>query len=204
MTETVPLAEPSDVAAALGRDLTSDENIRVVPILAKASELFRRRSGQQFTPGASRVRLKVTAGRVTLVQRPVVSVESVTTDCDPSWPVQWTLEGSVLRIHPVRSGDFVVVSYTHGSDDVPELVRLTIADIARRVLTIDPAAVRGVSQTGTTTGPFSDQYTFAAWAVGGQTMLSPDDMAIADSFKVKTYGSIVQSAPTHHEPRWLL
>lgn len=204
MTETVPLAEPSDVAEALGRDLTPDENTRVVPILAKASELFRRRSGQQFTPGTSTVRLKVTAGRVTLVQRPVVSVESVTTDCHTPVAVDWSLFGAQIHVHSVPSDDFVRVSYTHGSDDIPELVRLTIADIARRVIMIDPAALRGVSQMGTTDGPFSDQSTFAAWAVGGQTMLSPDDIAIADSFKIKTHGSIIQSAPTRHEARWAL
>lgn len=189
----VPLADASDVEEMLGRHLTSAEQDRVSGILDKASELFRRRSGQQFTPGESTVRLKVTAGHVTLVQRPVVSVESVTDDCDPGRPVRHDLFASQLRVHGIDSGEFVRVTYTHGGD-VPDTVRLCIADLARRVLEIAPAAISGVTQHGETTGPFTEQNTYAAWAIGGQTMLSPDDAALAESYRVRTRGSIIQSA----------
>lgn len=184
----VPLASKLDVVAALGRPLTSEEDGKVDAILDKASELFRKRSGQQFTAGISTDRVKVTANWVELVQRPVVAIVSVVDD--DGRPIEFEQLESRLFL-PYCAGRFVRVTYTHGGE-VPDLVRLTIADIARKVLSIDPKAVSGVTQRGETTGPFSEQYTYATWAQGGQTMLAPDDATIAASFRVKRYGSIVQ------------
>src|SRR5690606_23180733 len=116
------LASAADVKKALGRDLTAEELIKIEPVLDKASELFRLRSGQQFTPGTSTVRLKVNGGEVRLPQRPVVSVESVTDDHGN--PVSYSLFGSVLTTH-LRSHEFVRVSYTHGGE-VPDVVRTAI------------------------------------------------------------------------------
>lgn len=184
----IQLASQKDVEEALGRQLTLDETARVDAIIDKASELFRKRSGQQFTAGVSTDRVKVTANWVELVQRPVVSVVSVVDD--DGHPIGFEQFDS--RLHLTSCGvRFVRVTYTHGGE-VPDLVRLTIADIARKVLSIDPKAVSGVTQRGETTGPFSEQYTYATWAQGGQTMLAPDDATIAASFRVKRYGSIVQ------------
>lgn len=192
MTVT-PLASNADVEAALGRVLTSDETAKVGAILDKASELFRVRSGQQFTPGTSDVRLRVTADYVTLPQRPVVSVEAVTRDCEGGAAVTYQQFKSRLTLDCVTAGEFVRVSYTHGGV-VPDAVRLCIADLARKVLSIDPNAVAGITQHGETRGPFSRQDSFATWAQGGQTMLSPDDNALADTFRTKAYGSILQVA----------
>lgn len=185
--EYVPLASSDDVKAVLGRDLTSGESAKVGAVMAKASELFRLRSGQMFTPGESVVRLKVDGGEVRLPQRPVVAVESVTRD--DGTPVQWSLFGSVLTV-PLRSSDFVRVTYSHGGV-VPEVVKQCIAEVAARVLTVDPVAATGVTQHGKTDGPFSEQFTFAAWAVGGQTLLSPADEALAASFRVKLGHTVV-------------
>lgn len=187
----VQLATSVDVKAALGRDLTAPELVRVEAILDKASELFRSRrySGQLFTAGTSTVRLKVTADYVTLVQRPVVSVESVT--MDDGTAVAFDRFGGKLTLTGVPAGSFVRVSYAHGGA-VPELVRLTIAEIAKKVLSIAPAAAAGMTSNMRVTGPFTDQETYATWAQGGQTMLSPDDAATALSFRVKSYGSIIQ------------
>lgn len=177
----VQLASVVDVKAAFGRDLTPDESARVGAVLDKASELFRLESGQQFTPGSSLSRVKVNGGRVFLRQAPVVSVESVKDDHGNE--VAFTRFKQWVTV-PKRSHEFVVVEYTHGGD-VPDLVRLTVADVARQVLSIDPTAVSGVSQYGQTTGPFSDQYTYATWAQGGATRLSPEDAAVARKFRVK-------------------
>lgn len=182
------LASVEDVKEALGRDLTPEELIKVEPILDKASELFRLRSGQQFTPGASTVRLKVNGGEVRLPQRPVVDVEAVTLDDGSA--VAFDLFGSVLTTS-LRSHAFVRVTYTHGGD-VPEVVRLCIADIGRKVLEIPKAARGGLSQFSKTDGPFSESGTYAAWAVGAQTMLAPDDNALADTFRVRYGNAIVQ------------
>lgn len=175
------LASINDVESALGRVLTSEESARVGAILDKASELFRLVSGQRFTPGESVARVKVNGGRVFLRQAPVVSVESVTDDAGVDVP--HTLFKQWLTV-PKRSHEFVIVSYSHGGE-VPDLVRLTVADVARQVLSIDPVASTGVSQFSETTGPFTDQLTYAAWAQGGATRLSPEDQAVARSFRVK-------------------
>lgn len=199
----VQLASEEDVVAALGRALTSSEAAKVDAILDKASELFRKRSSQQFTAGASLVRLKVTANYVDLPQRPVVAVQSVTQDVAGGASIAHDLFGSRLTVHGMRAGDMVRVAYTHGGA-VPDLVRLTIADVARKVLEIDPKAATGLSQFSETTGPFTEQSTYATWAQGGETRLSPEDNAIADSFRVKTYGSILLSAaPLPDDARFL-
>ena len=183
----VQLATSTDVAASIGRALTALETARVGAILDKASELFRDRSGQRFAPGTSTVRLKVNAGRVYLPQHPVVAVTTVTDDDGTA--VEYTLLDQWLTLER-RSDQFVNVSYSHGGT-VPELVRLTIADIARKVLTIDPSAATGMSQHSRTTGPFTEYAMYATWAIGGQTMLAPDDNAIADTFKVRVPNVIV-------------
>ena len=90
-----------------------------------------------------------------------------------------------------RSDQFVRVAYTHGGT-VPDLVRLAIADIGRKVLSIDVNAAQGITQRSKTTGPFTDSWTYATWAIGGQTMLAPDDARLAESFRVKVPTVIVQ------------
>lgn len=186
------LASQQDVVTALGRALTSEEVTRVAAMLTKASELFRLRSGQLFTPGTSTVRLKVNAGTVRLPQSPVTSVESVVDDCGAVIP--FTRFDQVLSLHRL-SHEFVRVSYSHGSDEVPDLVKVTVAEIAARVLRIDPRAAAGVTQRSKTTGPFTEAETFSAYSVGGQLLLSPDDVAIANSFRApRTSGTIVMRA----------
>lgn len=187
----VQLATSADVVAALGRALTAEETAKVGAVLDKASELFRHRSGQQFTAGVSSVRLRVVADKVILPQRPVVSVQSVTEDEAGGATVPYELYQSALVLGYPRGGDFVRVTYTHGGV-VPDLVRLTVAEIAKKVLTISEHAAAGLTQRSEGTGPFTEQETYATWAQGGQTMLAPADAAVADSYRVKSYGAIVQ------------
>lgn len=176
---TAPLATPKDVADALGRDLTPEELRKVVPILAKASALFRLKSGQLFTPGTSTVRLKSDGGRIYLPQRPVTEVLGVHDTNIHS--IDYSRQGQWLTTS-LSSSDFAIVTYAHGGE-VPELVALTIADIGRKVLSISEHAAAGVTQYSDTTGPFTESYSYATWAVGGQTMLAPDDLATALSFR---------------------
>lgn len=173
------LAAEADVKAAFGRELTTDEKSRVGAILDKASELFRLESGQQFSEGRSTVRVKVNGGRSYLKQSPVVTVHSVTTDAGAA--VEFTKSGQWITTDRL-SHEFVIVDYSHGGE-VPELVRLTIADVARQVLSINRNAAEGVTQYSETTGPFTEQQTYATWAQGGATRLAPDDLAVARSFR---------------------
>jgi hypothetical protein len=192
----IQLAEAADVVKQLGgRALTDSEVIKVEEILDKASELFRRRSGQDFTAGTSEVRLKVNAGRVYLEQYPVTAVTTVVDDDGNDVP--YTRTGQWLTIDPSsparRSDRFVTVNYAHGGE-VPDLVRLCIADVARQILEIDPNAVKAVTQHSKTTGPFTDSFSYASWAIGGATRLSPEDNALADSYKKKVPTTWVQSS----------
>lgn len=176
-----PLASTEDVAAVLGRDLTFDEYARIDAILLKASELFRRESGQNFTESSSRVRLNVGGNRVYLPQRPVVAVTSVVDDDGAE--VRYTRDGQWLTTG-LRADQFVIVDYTHGGE-VPDLVRLTIAEIGMKVLSIDPAAAQAVVQESETALSASVSRTYATWAIGGATTLSPDDIALARSFRFR-------------------
>ena len=182
----VQLASATDVAAALGRALTSEETAKVVAVLDKASELFRYRSGQQFTTGTSTVRIRNRAGVVTLMQRPVTAVTTVIDDDGEAIEFDWDGRAQFT----VTSTDkYVTVTYTHGGA-VPDLVRLTVAEIAKKVLLISPNALTGMSSSMETTGPFTNQESYAAWAVGGQTLLSPSDDAIALSYRIPMAGPI--------------
>lgn len=181
------LAKSTDVSDALGRDLTPSEAKQVPVHLLKVSELFRLEARQQFTRGRSTNRLRVNAGALTLPQRPVQTVHTV--DGEPA--DRFTLIGQRLEV-PVATGTFVVVDYDHGYDEVPDLVRLTVAGVVAQLLEADPRARAGVSQRGETRGPFSVQETYAAWAQGAAPRLAPDDVRTAQSYRVKTYGSIVQ------------
>lgn len=177
-----PLASNADVAAALGRDLTSDEEARVGAILKKASDLFREEARQTFNPDESTVRLKVTGGQVYLPQHPVVELTAVVDDDGED--VEFERNGQWLYVS-MGSDEFVTVTYSHGGT-IPPLAKLTVADIARKVLSISPAALEGVSQFNDGAGPYNQGGTYAAWAVGGQTMLSPDDKLIARQFRPRS------------------
>jgi len=183
------LATKEDVVKALGRYLTASETKQVDVHLLKVSEMFRHEARQQFTQGRSTNRLRVNAGALTLPQRPVRAVHTV--DGKPADHL--TLIGQRLEV-PVPTGTFVVVDYEHGYDDdkIPTLVTLTIAGIVAQLFEADPRARAGVSQRGETRGPFSVQETYAAWAQGAAPRLAPDDIKTAQSYRVKTYGAILQ------------
>lgn len=186
----VQLASESDVEDVLGRALTSSESGRVDAILDKASELFRRRSGQQFAAGRSTVRLKVNGGRVYLSQRPVNSITSIVDGSGDA--VDYDLFDQWLQV-PLLSHQFVTVTYTHGGA-VPDLVRLAVAEIAKKVLLINPNAAAGLTQHTETSGPFTQSDTYATWAQGGQTMLAPADDALAQSYNFRPPRVIVTSS----------
>jgi|ERR1051325_94552 hypothetical protein len=181
------LATKEDVVAALGRDLTTSEGKQVDGHLLKVSDLFRLEARQQFTRGRSTNRLRVTGCAVTLPQRPVQEVYTV--DGRPAGA--FSLVGQRLELI-AGTGDVVTVDYEHGYDEVPDLVRLTVAGIVAQLFEADPRARAGVSQRGETRGPFSVQETYAAWAQGASPRLAPDDVKVAQSYRVKTYGLIVQ------------
>ena len=192
-----PLAVQSDVEAALGRVLTESEVARIEGILLKASALFRREAKQEFTAGSSTVRLKVNGGRVYLPQCPVTAVTAVVDDRGEA--VEYERAGQWLTVC-LGSDKFVTVAYSHGDDEVPDLVRLTIAEVGAKVLSMSAEALQGVSSYTNTDGPFTETRTYAGWSQGGQTTLSPEDKAVAQSFRVRVPTIHVMSSQPSTDP----
>ena len=195
MAEYTPLASDADVVEQLGRGLTSSEAAKVAAKLKKASELFRKEARQTFTPARSTRRLKVNGGEVRLPESPVTTIHSVTDDDGNA--IAWDHDfGVTLRV-PLLSHRFVRVDYSHGDDEVPELVVATVAEVVARTFEIDDHAAAGMTQYQEGTGPFTEGGTFAAWAVGAQVLLSPADLAVAHSFRpVPTSNTVVHGTPT--------
>lgn len=183
--EYKPLAATSDVVESLGRDLTSSEEQRVNAALTKASELFRKEARRSFTPGRRINRLRSQAGEVRLPETPIVDVHSVTDD--DGNPIAFTRFASVLTLRDTTV-TFVRVDFSFGEDDVPELVRTTVAGAVASAFDVDKRARAGMTQFQETAGPLNEGGTFAAWAVGGQVTLSPSELAAARSFRPARIG----------------
>lgn len=175
------LATIADVEARLGRDLTVAETAKATAWLDDASALFINRAEQKFEPGESTVRLFPNDGIVRLLQRPVTAIIDVTdingVDVDFTWDGFQTL-------FDVFTNMPVVVTYEHGSLTIPADVVAVVAGMVARTLSIAPEAASGITKQ--TTGPFSQE--FATWAVGQQVMMSPAEMAVADSYRSKHLG----------------
>lgn len=192
-SEYPPLADSGDVENALGRALTSSEANRVDDALVKASELFRREAQRTFTTGRRTNRLRSHAGEVRLPEKPVTDVVSVTDD--NGYPIQYTRFDSVLALSDTAT-QFVRVDYIFGSNEVPEIVRTTVAAAVAGAFDVDKRARAGMTQFQEAKGPFSEGGTFASWAVGGQVGLSPADIAVARSFRAQRLGG-TYSQPGH-------
>jgi len=176
------LATITDVEARLGRSLTVAETSKATAYLTDASALFIQRAVQKFEQGESVVRLFPKDGVVRLVQRPVITVSEVK-DLDGNI-IDFTFDGH-QSIYDLGSYTPVTVTYEHGSATIPNDVVAVVAGMVARTLSINPDAASGVQQQ--TVGPFSQSY--AAWAVGGQVMMSPVEAKVADSYRGLTFKS---------------
>lgn len=181
------LATLDDVTSALGRELTEQEAARALFLLDQLSDKFCREARCSFTVESFTHRVKVNAGHARPPRAPLRSVASVTDDDGD--PVPWRLGHGFVSVR-LPSDRFVVISYTAGHDSVPAVVAGQLADSVRRALSIDPRAMAGQTQVSATTGPFTESASFASWAVGGQAMLSPDDIALARSFRPRRTGNV--------------
>lgn len=174
------LATLEQVAQGLGRELTDAETRRAQFLLDQLSAKFVHEARTSFTVEDHVHRVKVNGGHARPPRGPIVSVSGVVDD--DGAPVPWRLGHGLIHV-PLPSDRFVVVTYRAGYTRVPPVVAGQVADSVRRALGIDPRAAAGVTQAATTTGPFTESASFAAWAVGGQAMLSPDDIALARSYR---------------------
>lgn len=142
------LAEDSDVEATLLRALTSNEQNYVDALLARASRAVRVYTGQyieQVTDDEVTV-IPDPYGNLRLPQWPVTDVASVTVNGDEIDPTSyvWNRQG-VIRQHTLNSFEIngtpiawrtpVVVTYTHGYEEIPDDIIGVVADlVAGRLL----------------------------------------------------------------------
>jgi hypothetical protein len=140
-----PLATQADVEARLGRTLTAGaETTKVAALLADASAAIRSYTGQTITAVAGDV-LTVDApytGELTLPERPVTAVTSITLDgvalTGWSWdsghsvalPGGWSTQSSVT--YPGRG--VLRITYSHGYGSVPADVVAVCASMVLRAM----------------------------------------------------------------------
>lgn len=176
------LATIADVEARLGRVLTTDEVAKATAWLDDASALFVNKSQQKFEPGESTVQAFAKDGVVRLLQRPVTAIVSVEDVDGASVAYEWDGFQALFNVYsrlPLK------VVYEHGSATIPEPVVAVVAGMVARTLSIAPDAASGITKQ--TTGPFTQEY--ASWAVGSQVMLSPAELAVANSYRQKQIGT---------------
>jgi len=176
------LATIANVEARLGRSLTAGETTKANAWLTDASAMFVQRAVQQFEVGNSVIRLFPRDGVVRLVQRPVITVNSVT-DLDGN-TIDFTYDG-FQSLYELGSYTPVKVDYDHGSATIPDDVVAVVAGMVVRTLQIPADAAAGIQQQSV--GPFSQSY--ANWAVGGQVLMSPSDIELANAYRDLSFRS---------------
>lgn len=160
------LAEIDDLEAVMARALTNEDKDRAFRLLEIASKRVRTFTGQRFELTTSTVTLKVHNGRVRLPQWPVVSVASVVDLFDNAVTFEWN-GLQVINVSPTRINAFeinlsatsvrtVVVTYQHGTEDIPDDVIGVVCDMTAAALD-SPPEVAGIQSE--TVGPFSQSYT---------------------------------------------
>jgi hypothetical protein len=184
------LATTEDLAARLGRDLTTAEETRAAALLDDASALIRSFTGQTFTLVADDVVvLRVQGGIVRLPQRPVTAVSSVVAIGGAGMPDVVVIDYIFDGVDEVRIGEgsFIInlpaiwwdddgypgtfrITYSHGYATVPATVVAVACGMVLRTLTA-PTMAGGV--TGETIGSYS--YRLDAAGAGTSVMMSKDD-----------------------------
>lgn len=182
ITATSPIAtatrfaSSSDLAARLGLDFTADEHVRAAKLLADASGLIQDETAQTIAlvTGDVYTRPGDYDTRIRLPQRPVVSVASVVLNGVTLNPAQnYYLErDELVRLNwnsIIQDSSFglpwagwgfpwwnLVVTYTHGFQTIPKLVKDTCLEMATRVF-VNPGAViqEAIAGTQTTYAPYS-------------------------------------------------
>lgn len=202
------LAAAADVASELGLSnegqLSTVQANRIPGLLIKASAVFRRAAGRQFTPGSFTHRLQVVGGRVRLLESPVTVVTSVVDDSGNA--VSYTRNGDWLNVSShhdteasftcyqpsdLRSGWFVTVEYDGGA--IPDEVTVTVAQVVVRALNADPTAATGIRSHEQTLGPMTERKQFFDWAVEA-VPLTEDELAFAESFRYPSTNRIVHNS----------
>lgn len=173
----------SDIEAALGREFASDtERSRAQHLLDSAVTVFSHEAGIRFGAGQACCFFLVRDGYVRIPQPGVTKIVSVL-DLAGS-PVPYGFHRDYLQVFQVGADlDWVQVRFDYDFTP-PEVVSVRIAELAVRSFSIDKYARAGLTQFSKTDGPFTRSRSYATWASGGQTLLSPEDRRLARSLRV--------------------
>ncbi|PAX92709.1 hypothetical protein CLM85_18570 [Streptomyces albidoflavus] len=192
------LVTVAELAALLGRTFTPAQEAQAQALLDQASSVVRAYVRQDLTRATSTLTVSMRradpvlhrcGGLVTLPQRPVVDVASVSVDGVSTQ--DWWQEGQEILL---RSGAWsspptahrppqVTVTYTHGFDPVPGDIKAIVAQAANRVM-VNPGAVRSE-----TVGGESVTYLIPATGEALGVLLSRTEQRVLDRYR-RTSGTV--------------
>lgn len=192
------LVTVAELAALLGRTFTPAQETQAQALLDQASSVVRAYVRQDLTRATSTLTVSMRradpvlhrcGGLVTLPQRPVVDIASVSVDGVSTQ--DWWQEGQEILL---RSGSWfspptahrppqVAVTYTHGFDPVPGDIRAIVAQAANRVM-VNPGAVRSE-----TVGGESVTYLIPATGEALGVLLSRTEQRVLDRYR-RTSGTV--------------
>ena len=211
-----PLATDVDVAHALGvetvGELPTSMQVRLDAALSKVSRRFRFEAQRIFTPGSYTHTLRIQAGSVRLMEAPSevlgVRVEGLpelgwgTVDSGlsggeldvlpPDSGPAWYVENCWLRWEDWNrwqlNGRFAQVMYSWDTA-VPADVVASVADIAGRVLSVDPLSAARQSKS-LMAGDFRQD--FADWVSNPNAGFTEADVELARSYRYPAPPVIIQ------------
>jgi hypothetical protein len=194
------LAEIGDVEDRLGRDLAPTEVRQAQAALNDASAVVRNYTRRSFTREQTTQRLRPVGGRVSLPQRPVVSIETVVVIGDvgqritlPAWTWDggnelwiYSDSGQIINLSESLADLFlyrtpiVEVTYTHGFTEIPGDIVAVVAGKAAAILSL-PASSGG----GVVSAQAADTYSYqlAGFARSGPLSFSDADRQILNTYR---------------------
>lgn len=192
------LATVADLAALLGRTFTTEQEAQAQALLDQASSIVRAYVRQDitqatttdtFTMRRADPLLHRCGGVVTLPQRPVVDVDTVSVN--GTAVTDWWQEGSDLLVRAWAWGQppaahrapQVTVTYTHGWDPVPGDIQAIVMQAANRVM-VNPGQIRSE-----TVGGESVTYLIPATGEALGVLLSRTEQKVLDRYR-RTSGSV--------------
>jgi hypothetical protein len=186
------LVTVADLAARLGRTLTSAQELQAQALLDDASSVVRAYVRQDitratttdvFTMRRADPLLHRCGGVVTLPQRPVVDVASVSVNGTAT--ADWWQEGDEILVRAwawdqppaAHRAPQVTVTYTHGWDPVPGDIQAIVMQAANRVM-VNPSGIRSETVGG-------ESVTYLIPAVGEYlgVLLSRTEQKVLDRYR---------------------
>lgn len=187
------LVTVADLAALLGRVFTPAQEQQAQALLDQASsvvrayvrqDLTRATTTDVFTMRRADRMLRHCGGLVSLPQRPVVDIESVSVDGTET--LDWWQEGQEILVRAwawdvppaAHRPPRVTVTYTHGFDPVPGDIMAIVAQAATRVM-VNPSSIRSE-----TVGGESVTYLIPATGEALGVLLSRTEQRVLDRYRL--------------------